>query len=102
MRVTSRLVCVATCAAALSAQNYTVSPRRATNADMFSANTIPWWSATHRYHQVHGDLRNHIMVARELSFRRDGPYVNTGAVARTVDAELNMGKGDFATASVTF
>src|SRR5687767_4026211 len=75
-------------AAALAAQNHRVTPLLARNAEANGNNSIPWWSATHRYQQVQGDLRNVAMQIRELALRRDGGAGTLPtAIARTVDLD---------------
>lgn len=88
--------------ASLAAQNYTVSPASLTNTTGNGGNTIPWWSATHRYQQIHGDMRNRVLLVLGVALRRSsgGPYA--AAVARTIDAEMFMGNADYATASTSF
>jgi hypothetical protein len=83
--------------AALVAQ--TVSPLSATYTEANSNNTIPWWSQTHRYQQVHNDARGRVMILRGISWRRDG---GVGGPARTVDTEIFVGTGDYTTATGTF
>jgi hypothetical protein len=85
-----------------SAQNYTVSPSAYTSAEGNTGNTIPWWSATHRYQQIHNDVRGNAWLIQGLSLRRDGPGTFATAIARTVDAEIFAGTADFDTAAANF
>jgi hypothetical protein len=86
-------------ATALAAQGETVSPFSATYTEANSNNTIPWWSQTHRYQQIHNNTRGKVMILRGISWRRDGSF---GGPARTVDTEIFVGTGDYATATTTF
>jgi hypothetical protein len=87
--------------AALHSQSHTVSPASATAAEGNANNTIPWWSATHRYQQIHGDVRGNAWLVQGLALRRDG-LTGSGGPARTIDAEIFMGNADYATATGSF
>jgi hypothetical protein len=93
---------VAAAAASLSAQNYIVSPVAFTNVASNQGNTIPFWSQTHHYMQLHGDLRGTPRIMQGLSLRRAGFGTFATAVARTIDLELFMGPCNIANASSTF
>jgi hypothetical protein len=93
---------VAALAAALCAQNYTVSPLAYTNTAGNGGNTIPWWSATHHYMQLHGDLRGRVLVTQGISLRRQPSGTFTTAVARTVDLEMFCGPCNVLAPSATY
>jgi hypothetical protein len=102
-RHASFLVAIPALATALGAQGATVLPYSATYAEANSNNTIPWWSATHRYQQIHNDARGRVMILRGICLRRDGDIGGqSSAIARTVDIEISVGTGDFATATGSF
>jgi hypothetical protein len=87
-------------ATGLAAQSYTVSPASyAAKAGV--GNTIPFWSATHRYQQIHGDLKGTPRLIIGLSLRR-GPGTQTSAVARQIDVTMLMANSSFANSSTTF
>ena len=90
-------------ASAALAQNFTYSPASSNTTDQNSNNTIPFWSATHRYQQAHGSLRGAPRLMQAISIRRDGGLgAFASAVARTIDAEMFMAHTNFATVSATF
>jgi hypothetical protein len=100
-RVASLLV-LAALGSDLAAQNYRYSPSNALTTAS-SGNTIPWNSSAQRYQQVHGDLRTGPMLVQEISFRRgNSTSAHVGALARTLDAEVFVGNGDYATSTTTF
>jgi hypothetical protein len=79
----------------LAAQTYTYSPATASTNEENSNNTIPWWSATHRYQQCHADLRGTPRLIQALSIRRDGGLgAFASAVARTVNLSLVYARGN--------
>ncbi len=87
-------------AGGLAAQNYTVSPASfATKAG--SANTIPFWSATHRYQQIHGDLKGTPRVIQGVSLRKGGGNQTT-AGARTNTMTVLMANSSYVNSSTTF
>ena len=87
---------------ALVAQNFVYSPSVAATQAGNSNNIFPFAFSIARYQQIHGDLRSRPMPVNELAFRRPAFGVNAGAVARTLDAQLSMGHGDYATSTATF
>jgi hypothetical protein len=96
------ILCATALCASLASQNYSVSPIHLANTAGNGGNTIPWWSATHRYQQVRGDLRNRVLIMRGVSLRRSFGGTFSSAVARTIDCEMFMGNADFATATGNF
>jgi hypothetical protein len=82
----------------LPAQSYTVSPAAYEIAPGNGGNTIPFWSATHRYQQIHGDLTT-ARVITALALRRSA---GSGGPARTLDLEVLMCASSFASSSTTF
>jgi hypothetical protein len=93
---------VLTLAAAAAAQSFTYSPSVAPTQNGNSNNVYPLFFATSRYQQVHGDLRGAPRALNEIAWRRSGTGPITGAVARTLDCELWIGNGDYATSSTVF
>lgn len=87
--------------ATASGQNFVVSPSFAATAESNSGNTIPWWSASARYQQIHGDLRAMPRVFQGLFLRKDAGTSNS-AIARTIDTELYLCDSSFAAATTTF
>lgn len=100
MRALAILPVAALCAAA-TGQNFVVSPLSATSAEANSNNTIPWWSPSGRYQQIHGDLRGAPRAFQGIFLRKDAINLASG-VARTVDVELYTCDSSFAGSSTTF
>jgi hypothetical protein len=88
-------------AAGLAAQSYTVSPAAYATTAGNSNNTIPFWSATHRYQQIHGDMTGTPRVFVGMSLRKASITLASG-VARTLDVEMLMCNSSFASQSTTF
>jgi hypothetical protein len=88
-------------AGSLAAQNYVVSPLSRTNTPGGQANTIPFWYATSRYQQIHGDLKGTPRVIQGLSLRKGGGN-QASAVARTNTMTVVMCDSNFAASSTTF
>jgi hypothetical protein len=87
--------------ATLAAQNYTVSPGQYTSTSGNSNNTIPFWSATHRYQQIHGDMQGAPRVMLGMSLRKAAITLSSG-VARSSDVTILMCDSNIASASTTF
>lgn len=87
--------------AGLAAQSYTVSPSAFTNTPGGNSNTIPFWSATHRYQQIHGDMKGTPRVILGMSLRK-GTSTSSSGIARTLDVEVSMCNSNFAASSTTF
>src|SRR5262249_4796529 len=74
-----------------------------------SNNTIPWWSGSATYMQVHdaGDLATvfpvPVVIIKGLSFRKDGA-ITSSIVGRAMDVQITIGSTPTtpATASTTF
>ncbi len=85
----------------LTAQRYVVSPLSRTNVAGGTTNTIPFWSATHRYQQIHGDLRGTPRVFQGIALRKGGGNQST-AVPRTSTVTMLMCDSSYTNSSVTF
>ncbi|MCA8957138.1 MAG: hypothetical protein KDC87_13770 [Planctomycetes bacterium] len=95
--------------ATLSAQAPLVSPafyaveEGTTTATLPFGNTRSTTGFPQHSQQVIGGLQGPARVFRSLSFRRDGTFAeNTLFDARTVDLDLHLGHGTYASASATF
>ena len=65
--------------------------------------SIPFFAASYRYQQVHGDLKGTPRFFTGIGWRRDGMLLDTAQMfARTIDMELWLGDGDLATFGTTF
>lgn len=95
------VVCLA---GALQAQSYRYSPSTAPvhNTSGSIGFVTPWRDASVRYMQIHTDLRAGPMLVREIGFRRQDFGPGPPMVARTIDCELFVGNGDYATSTQTF
>ena len=95
-------VTLALIASTLPAQGFRYSPPDALTVSG-GGNTYPFFFASQRYQQVHADVRGMAIVINELGFRRSpASTVYASAIARTIDAEVLMGNGDYATSTTTF
>jgi hypothetical protein len=94
-------LCPLAVVATLAAQGNVVSPARFATAEGNSANGYPWFS-THRYQEIHGELRGRVLPIRAISWRRDGTRADPAQLARTLDAQLVLAPSDNANASATF
>ena len=84
------------------AQSYLYSPTVCDFHEGTSQNTYPFHTSFH-YQQVHADTKGTIKLITGLAWRRDCIQSFTGVhTPRTLDAELIMGDGNFATTSGTF
>lgn len=87
----------------LPAQNHVVSPSTFTQHEGSGNNSIPFFGASYRYQQLHGDLKGTPRLLTGIGWRRDGMLLdNTAFVARSVDMEVWLGDGDFTTHGTTF
>ena len=99
MRTSLAIVLASALVPAASAQEL-ISPFAAGAREGNSNNTIPWSSPSHRYQQVHGDLRAKPFTIQGISWRRDGVLPDEPtAVTRTLDTELRMARSNYSSFS---
>lgn len=99
---------VAVCSAAVSAQNIAWSPSAFANVEGNANNTIPFWSTSSTYQQVHdyGNMRGTLPVPLPLNgiaLRKDGA-LSGSITGRTMDVQMVVGTTpiDSQSASSTF
>lgn len=90
------LLLVLLTATSIPAQTHEVLPSGTRNMEGNAANSIPWWSFSGTYQQVHDDQEMMALSSSGpititgIGFRRDG-YFNFPFHARTVDIQLTLG-----------
>jgi len=81
-------------ASGLAAQQFVAAPSGYDNVEGNSNNTIPWWSLSAAYQQVHDgvDLQNvfgPVAVIRSINFRKESS--NTQVTGRSMDLQITLG-----------
>lgn len=87
-----------------------VAPAGHANLDGITQNTIPFWSASATYQQVHDQsdlavvLNNTPTTIKGLSLRKDGSTIQAASQARTMDVQITLGVTpvDSQTATATY
>ena len=89
------LLCVTLASAGLSAQSFHTAPFGFATVEGRDNNTIPWWTASASYQQIHdaSDLANvfgtTFAVINSLNFRKDN--TSSAAPGRTMDVQITLG-----------
>ncbi|MGE0141939.1 MAG: hypothetical protein AB7I19_03175 [Planctomycetota bacterium] len=92
----SSLLGALTLSGGLLAQTFHTSPSEYANAEGNTNNTIPWWSLSATYQQIHDapDLAvafgSPIAVITSLNFRKDGG-LSSSIAGRSIDAQITLG-----------
>src|SRR5262245_28442931 len=103
------IACALVSSPALWAQVTSISPYGYQTVEGNSGNTIPWWSGSATYQQLHdaADLAAvfpvPVGIIKGLSFRKDAS-ASVGLTARTMDVQITLGgtPNTAATMSSTF
>lgn len=95
-----------TLSGSLLAQTFHASPSEFANAEGNANNTIPWWSASATYQQIHDApdlaiaLGTPVAVITSLNFRKDGG-LSSSITGRAIDAQITLGTTPIAALSAT-
>lgn len=100
MHIATTSMAVAILGCAVFAQTSLVSPVGFDTKEGNGNNTYPFYDTFH-YMQIHGDLRNKVLLIKGQSFRRDGNLSGSYA-SRTLEIEIFMGNSDLSKISSTF